>query len=265
LRKPLQLLIPAAGHGSRFSEIGVAIPKPLIPILNYPMICHVIANFPLIAGDKVVIIGQKIHNLKKSLEEVNLRKDINFQFIEIESVTQGAASTCLLAETLLDPELPLVIANSDQWLVDGLIDFVESVTTDASDSGYVLTMFADDPKWSYAEIDEDNQIKRLVEKVVISSHATVGIYGWTKAKLFLNSAWEMIENGDKSQGEFYVAPSYNYLLSSGYIVKSVNVGAVENAMYGLGTPRDLELFLENAVLKLAEKRVTDFFRGKHAD
>jgi len=265
LRKPLQLLIPAAGHGSRFSEIGVTIPKPLIPILNYPMICHVIANFPLMEGDKVVIIGQKIHNLRNLLGQVKLRKDLNFQFIEIDSVTQGAASTCLLAETLLDPELPLVIANSDQWLVDNLIDFVESVTTEASDSGFVLTMFADDPKWSYAEIGEDNQIKKIVEKEVISSHATVGIYGWTKAKLFLNSAREMIKQEDRSRGEFYVAPSYNYLISNGYIVKGVNVGSVEDSMFGLGTPKDLELFLENANLILAANRVKEFFEGKHAD
>ena len=265
MRKPIQLVIPAAGHGSRFREAGVVVPKPLISILDYPMICHVIANFPLEHGDKVIVIGQESHNLEMELKAFNLPEFIHFKFIEISEVTKGAASTCLLAEDHLDLELPLVVANSDQWLIDGLTTFVEILAGEDSDAGLILTMFASDPKWSYVDIDHNDKIKKVVEKVVISNEATVGIYGWSKASLYIDSAKKMIREGNMANGEFYVAPTYNYLINDGVSVKAHNVGAVENSMYGLGTPEDLEIFIKNADLKYAEKRITGFFLGNHAD
>ena len=36
--------------------------------------------------------------------------------VPIDSVTEGAACTVLLAERAIDPDDPLVIANSDQWV-----------------------------------------------------------------------------------------------------------------------------------------------------
>lgn len=264
MRQPLQLLIPAAGHGSRFREVGVKTPKPLIPVLDYPMICHVIANFPLTKSDKILIIGQKDHQLEIKLQLILERSNLDFQFVEIDSVTKGAASTCLLAEDYVDPEQALIIANADQWVVDDLEEFIDLVTSDVSDSGYVLTMIADDPKWSYAEINDVNEVRTIVEKEVISKHATVGIYGWSKAKLFFDSAKEMILNGDLSKGEYYVAPTYNYLIANGYTVKVANIGAVESSMYGLGTPTDLQYFLQNADLTYAKTRVRKYFVGKNA-
>ncbi len=265
MRKPIQLVVPAAGHGSRFREIGVQIPKPLIPILNYPMICHVIANFPLKTGDKVIIIGQVSHQLETELEKVNLPKNIDFTFVEIAGVTQGAASTCLLAEEHLEQELPLVVANSDQWLVDDLVSFVEVLANTESHLGLILTMFASDPKWSYVEFNQFGEIGRVVEKEVVSNDATVGIYGWTKASLFIESAKKMIKEGDMTNNEFYVAPTYNYLINEGTSVKAFNVGAVENSMFGLGTPGDLRLFFEKADLTFAERRANQFYFGNHAD
>ena len=47
MKTPIQLVIPAAGAGSRFREVGIATPKPLIPISGIPMIIWVITNFKL--------------------------------------------------------------------------------------------------------------------------------------------------------------------------------------------------------------------------
>jgi hypothetical protein len=49
----------------------------------------------------------------------------------------------------------------------------------------------------------------------------------------------------KVNGEFYVAPSYNYLIKKGALIETYNVGNVETGVHGLGTPEDLELFLAN--------------------
>lgn len=47
MTQPLQLLIPAAGKGSRFADVGFQTPKPLIPMWGIPMLIWVLNNFPL--------------------------------------------------------------------------------------------------------------------------------------------------------------------------------------------------------------------------
>ena len=47
-----------------------------------------------------------------------------------------------------------------------------------------MTMKANDPKWSYAGI-ENNLVTRVVEKEVISDEATVGIYNFSREEILL--------------------------------------------------------------------------------
>jgi hypothetical protein len=52
----------------------------------------------------------------------------------------------------------------------------------------------------------------------------------------------MIDADDRTNGEFYVAPAYNYMISSGRRIGFVNIGSERDGMYGLGVPQDLEHF-----------------------
>ena len=60
---------------------------------------------------------------------------------------------------------------------------------------------------------------------------------------FVKSALEMIAAEEKSNGEYYVAPVYNKMINEGLAVEAVSVGAIESEIFGLGTPKDLEIFL----------------------
>ena len=40
----LNILVPMAGHGSRFAKAGYALPKPLLPTHGRPMIERVVDN-----------------------------------------------------------------------------------------------------------------------------------------------------------------------------------------------------------------------------
>ena len=42
--------------------------------------------------------------------------------------------------------------------------------------------------------------------------------------------------------EYYVAPAYNEMISLGMKVGIYNIGSINDGMYGLGTPEDLESF-----------------------
>ena len=57
----------------------------------------------------------------------------------------------------------------------------------------------------------------------------------------------MIAKNQRVNGEFYVAPTYNELISKGHKIGIYNIGSVGSGMYGLGTPEDLEYFLKKQV------------------
>ena len=51
----------------------------------------------------------------------------------------------------------------------------------------------------------------------------------------------MIADDTRHNGEFYVCPVFNEAIKDGKVVKTFDI---EN-MWGLGTPEDLQIFLQN--------------------
>jgi len=240
----LHLVIPAAGLGSRFRAIGINTPKPLIPVLGIPMIGWVIANFELTPEDEIWIIARKDDQIPERMMPFTSKLANVIHFIELEEITDGAATTLQYALDQIPGEDAVLSANSDQFVSSDLSEFMSLVRSGTAE-GQILTMNAVDSKWSYVERDVSGQVINVVEKVKVSDEATVGVYGWKTANLAKRAIEAMKADGLKVNNEFYVAPSYTYLIKQGGKVSTFNVGDVEYDVHGLGTPEDLELFLNN--------------------
>jgi NDP-sugar pyrophosphorylase family protein len=240
----LNLVIPAAGMGSRFRATGVETPKPLIPILGIPMIGWVIANFNLQPEDVIWIISRKEDKISTILEELLPQLKNEIHFIEIDKLTDGAATTLEFALNQIPLNEAVLCANSDQYVSSDLTAFMDMVRGKES-AGQILTMSASGNKWSYVKRNSNGDVIDVVEKVQVSDEATVGVYGWRTAQDATDSILEMKKADFKVNGEFYVAPSYTFLITKGGEVATYNVGNVEEDVHGLGTPEDLEIFLKN--------------------
>ena len=237
----LNIVIPMAGRGQRFVEAGYTVPKPLIPVHGTPMIDLVVANVRPRGEHRFIFICQKEHidqfSLKSHLEELAPGCVV----VEIPYVTEGAACTVLLAEEHIDNDEPLMIVNSDQYIRYSIEDYL-AMQQGAAD-GLIMTMEADDPKWSFVRLGPAGEVLGVVEKQVVSNEATVGIYNFRHGKDFVRAARRMIEKDLRVNNEFYVAPVYNELIEEGKQIGLCNIGSVEGGMYGLGTPADLDVFL----------------------
>ena len=75
----------------------------------------------------------------------------------------------------------------------------------------------------------------------------------------INSFYAMFEANDRTNSEFYVAPSYNYLLKDGYFVSAFNIGPHGEYVHGLGTPEDLDNFKKLDMFGLQSKLVEKYF------
>lgn len=254
----VQLVIPMAGLGTRFSESGYVVAKPLLPIHGQPMFLVVLAN--LLSDDvgTIHIIAQKAIKLNGMGEFLREKTNRDVNLIEIDYVTGGPADTVDLARPFLIPDLPVVTANSDQY-VDSSLDQIYKDVADDRFGGCILTMEDSDPKWSYVLKDNSGFVSKVKEKEVISNLATAGIYGFNSADLMLESFDSMRANNDMVNGEYYVAPSYNYLVKAGHKIVTRDLGAIASVMHGMGIPDDYEAFLKNPVSEIAASRARSLF------
>jgi HAD superfamily hydrolase (TIGR01509 family) len=234
----MNIIIPMAGAGSRFAVAGYTFPKPLIEVRGKPMIQTVVDNINIQATYTYIV--RKEHYEKYNLQYLLNIITPNCNVVQVDSLTEGAACTTLLAEKFIDNEQPLLIANSDQFIEWDSSEFMYAMNAGNIDGG-ILTFDNTHPKWSYVKIDEENYVTELAEKKVISNNATVGIYYWSKGSDYVKYAKQMIEKNIRVNNEFYVAPVYNESLLDNAKIKIFNI----DKMWGIGTPEDLNYFLEN--------------------
>lgn len=225
----MNIVIPAAGAGSRFVDAGYALPKPFLPINGKPMVQLAIDNLAD-ENDKVYLLMRSEHIMHAQGTDLTQRN--NVCFIMVDQLTEGAACTVLRAKQFIDNDEPLLIANSDQYVVYDRPKWLDAIR---NHDGMIMTFHSTENKWSYAETNDSGKILRVAEKQVISPHATVGIYHFAHGGMFVEAAERMISNNERTNGEFYVCPTYNKLVSK-YDMYTFDI----KQMYGLGTPEDFE-------------------------
>lgn len=230
----INIVIPMAGRGSRFSSAGYKDPKPLIMLNNKRMIEVVINNLRPAAEHRFIFICQKSHISDYAADEILSSAAPGAVIIPLEGITEGAACTVLAAKEFINNDDQLMIANSDQWVDIDINHYLQQLDDQQLD-GLIMTMTASDPKWSYACCNHSGQVISVVEKQVVSDQATVGIYNYRRGRDFCHFAGQMIRQNDRSAGEFYVAPVYNYMLAEGNSRLGIlNIGSEMDGMYGLG-------------------------------
>ena len=234
----LNVLIPMAGAGSRFAQAGYTFPKPLIEVKGKPMIQVVVENLNIEAN--YIFLVQKEHYEKYNLKYLLNLIAPNCKIVQVDGITEGAACTTLLAKEFIDNDNPLVMANSDQFVEWNSNECMYAFSADSIDGG-ILTFHATHPKWSYARLNEDGFVAEVAEKKVISDLATVGIYYWKKGSDYVKYAEQMINKNIRTNNEFYVCPVFNEAVGDG---KKIRVKSIEK-MWGIGTPEDLNYFLDN--------------------
>lgn len=233
----INIVIPMAGMGSRFAKEGYTKPKPFIDVAGKPMICRVIDNLYYPNANYYLIARQEHLDAEPALVK-EIEANYNATFIAIDKLTEGTACTVLFARAVINNSLPLLIANSDQIVDADITAFIDTCLQHNMD-GSILTFIDEEmnPKWSFAKLDENNQVIEVKEKKAISKYATVGIYLFSQGRYFVDAAIDMIIQNDRVNNEFYTCPVYNYCIKDNKKISIYNIPTT--AMHGIGTPEDL--------------------------
>lgn len=255
LMKPLQIVIPMAGLGSRFTSFGFKTNKYMLPISSKNgnlMIEEAIASLKINIPCKYFFIIRKDQDensvLSNYLKQLCLDMDLPFQIIHIDHLTEGPASTTYQCVPFLDLAAPLIVSNSDQVLDWSFDTFMQTcIKYDGCvlcyKPDYKLEIGAID-KNSYARLDEKGIPVEFKEKEVISEYALVGVHYFKQAKLFVDSYQFMEANNIRApNGEFYLSICYDILVKQCKRIGIHSLEPTKEKFYPVGEPLDYFTYL----------------------
>jgi dTDP-glucose pyrophosphorylase len=230
------------GLGRRFLDSGFPLPKPLIQVRGKAIVEHAIESFG-VEGNFIFIIRTSEHSEQIKFLLKSLKPDC--KIVEVDYLTDGSVSSILLAKELIDNDQELITTNCDQrtdWEADNFLQFCRKSGADGVVVTYPYEAIVVGEKSPYSFISLDNNLNavRLEEKFSISNLALCGIHYWKKGRDFVASAEEMIRNNDRTNNEFYVAKTFNYLIKKDKIIKHFPLK--KGQFFSLGTPEDVKKY-----------------------
>ncbi|MBP2657677.1 MAG: hypothetical protein H6Q69_709 [Firmicutes bacterium] len=251
----MNIIIPMAGAGQRFIEDGYKIHKPAIPTIYrknkkaLPMVVCATMDLPNIEqdGSNVLYIDRDFHR-NDGVEKKILECFPKASFITVESLTEGQASTCLLAKDKINNDESLLIAGCDNGMVMNYEKFNQ--LTNESDA-IVFTyrnneaVLANPNAYGWVKTGESNKITGLSIKQAISEnpmndHAIVATFWFKNGKIFVEAAERMIAANDRINNEFYVDQAIKHVLDLGYDARIFEI----DKYIGWGTPKDYEEYMK---------------------
>ncbi len=247
----MNVLMPMAGAGKRFSDVGYKKLKPLIDTTErrngkkYPMVICAMHDLPIEEKDNLIFVVRTDYG--EDISKVISKYYSRVKIIGVDHLTEGQACTCLLAESYIDNEDQLFIGGCDNGMVydntrfrtacpdaDVLIFTCrnnEAVLSNPNAYGWVIT-----------EGDSVNvtgvSVKKAISSTPLKDHVITSSFWFKRGMDFVRCAHEMIDRDDRINGEFYVDQVIKYCLLDQLVVKVFEI----DRYIGWGTPNDYETY-----------------------
>jgi RpiB/LacA/LacB family sugar-phosphate isomerase len=245
--KKYNMLIPVAGKAQRFADEGYTMPKPLIMAKTKQIIDWSLESVD--TTDCNLIFAVRLDHINNHAIDEILREKFgnDIEIVVVDHDTDGSVSTCLIAKEQINNDKPLIIYTPDVYFQNTF----DPDTIPENSDGFLLTFKANSPAHSYVELNDDGIATRTAEKSVISQNAAVGLYYYKSGRMFVDYAEEMVNKNERTKDEFYICPMDNYMIRDGMTVKIKQV----EKMHVLGTPQELEFFVDNVCYEFGEKPI----------
>lgn len=242
MKGSIDVVITMGGAGSRFREKGYTVPKYMIGAKG-----RTLFEWSMLSLEGYKDGACQYIFVAKSDPEVDVKGFIDekcallglrdYHIILLDYLTDGQATTAMLAKQYWHPEHALLIYNIDTYVEAG-----EMNSAQLKGDGFIPCFRAAGDHWSFVRLDEAGQVVEIKEKERISDHCTVGAYYFRTCRMYQ----ELYEDYyGKVQGparrEKYVAPLYDHLLSRNGKVYISDIAPEK--VHVLGTPEELEAFL----------------------
>ncbi len=244
MNRNIDIVITMGGLGSRFRKAGYTVPKYMIEAKG-----RTLFEWSMISlegyrdrTDKFIFIAMKDENndveafIKDRCNKLDIREP---KVILLDYLTDGQATTAMLAGKYWDKDHALLIYNIDTYVEAG-----EMNSAELKGDGFIPCFKAEGDHWSFVRLDDKGRVVEIKEKKRISDHCTLGAYYFKTCGLYEDLYNEYYRDSEKRElvnGEKYVAPLYDFLLSKGGEIYISDVAP--DKVHVLGTPEELDRFI----------------------
>jgi NDP-sugar pyrophosphorylase family protein len=204
------LVMPMAGRGSRFSKMGMDMPKPLIELGGKPFFWWAVESLrrsvPL---REMVFVVLEEHCERYAIHERICAYYNEARIVRIAEVTSGAAETAAIGLNEVATNGPVALNDCDHaFHSDMLAEMARRFNAGDADAA-VMCFRSDNPAYSYAEVDSAGLVTGTVEKKVVSPYAIAGCYLFAEPAVFLDAFVRYREQCPYD--ELFVSGIYNLL------------------------------------------------------
>lgn len=239
----IDIVITMGGLGSRFRKMGYTVPKYMIEAKGKTLFEWSLTSLEGYreSVNQYIFIAMRDETcdveafINEKCCEMGLK---NYHVIILDYLTDGQATTAMMAKEFWNPDNALLIYNIDTYVEAG-----EMNSAELKGDGFIPCFQAMGDHWSFVRLDESGKVVEIKEKKRISNHCTLGAYYFRTCQLY-NDLYN--EYYSKTQelvnGEKYVAPLYDFLLTKGGEIYISDINPTK--VHVLGTPEELQAFLD---------------------
>ena len=267
----MQAVIMVAGKSTRTYPLTLSRPKPLLPLLNRPLIAHSLDQMVDLVQQVILVVGYKKEMLEKTLG--NEYRGIKLTYVE-QKEQLGTGHAVYQAKPHIREKF--IAMNGDD-----LFDRIDLEALIQLDNGALVKRVKDPSLYGVYQVDENNRVQSLVEKPTeyLGDLANIGCY------VFQPDVFDVLETIKPSirgeieitdaisalakSGDFRVQPTQGFWLPTGFawdllkhqeyfmpkLIQSITLGDVEpgaqlsgNVQIGIGTRIRAGAYIEGPVI-----------------
>jgi beta-phosphoglucomutase-like phosphatase (HAD superfamily)/molybdopterin-guanine dinucleotide biosynthesis protein A len=237
----MNIIIPLGGKGERFKNEGYLLPKALIKIFDKEIIFYVLDNLSLNEDDNIFII----YNNELSdynFEEIILNKYPNMNLIKLNKQTKGATETLFVGINEIINNFKhnkkCLIIDGDTFYTENIVEIYRNIDCNAV---FYVKNYDQNPIFSYIELNENNEIINIKEKIKISDNANTGAYAFSDINELLNYSEYIINNNITFNNEPYTSCVIAEMLKNNK--KFIGYELNNDYVHILGTPKQVNNFI----------------------
>jgi glucose-1-phosphate thymidylyltransferase len=207
----MQLIIPAAGQGTRMRPHTHSKPKPLVPVAGKPSIAHILDALAGLPIERVVLItGPRGEMLLDYVQQ-----HYPFEAVAVEqAVANGQSPAVALTEPYITPGSDVFVIFSDTLFE---ADFSVLLRLDDADGAGFVKEVPDPSRFGIAVPGPDGYITKMVEKpqTFESNLAVVGLYYFKDSRRLFDAIREQVVRNITLKNEYFLADAIQIMVNHG--------------------------------------------------
>lgn len=239
----MNIIITMAGLGSRFRKVGYTVPKFMIEVQGKTLFewsMESLTDYNKQDSVRYIFVVRKEdHSRDFIMEKINKFGLSDVEIVEIDKMTDGQATSAMLAKPFWKKDEEIIIYNIDTYVESGVMRYA-----DISGDGFIPCFTAPGDHWSFVRLDNSGRAIEVREKERISDNCTVGLYYFKTCELYEDLYNEYYaDDSNLEKNEKFIAPLYNHMIKKGMEVRISLIPF--DKVHVLGTPEEVEAFKKN--------------------